>query len=63
MVKFWLPHFLMLQDAAHVWRAPSHHLTTQSNDVARFCVEMLRAFGQAFTREFEQIMSSTLAEP
>ena len=53
----------MLQDAAHVWRAPSHHLTTQSNDVARFCVEMLRAFGQAFTREFEQIKSSTLAEP
>ena len=49
MVKFWLQHFWMLQDVARVWPALSNHLTKQSNNAARFCVEMLRVFGQAFT--------------
>ena len=38
----------MLQDVARVWPAPSQHLMTRSNNVARFCVEMLRVFGRAF---------------
>ena len=50
MVKFFLQHFWMLQDVARVWPAPSQHLTTRSNNVARCCVEMLRAFGRAVRR-------------
>ena len=45
-----LQHFVMLQDVARVWPAPSQHLTTRSNNVARCCVEMLRAFGRAFSK-------------
>ena len=51
MVKFLLQHFWMLQDVARVWPAPSQHLTTRSNNVARCWVEMLRAFGWAFMSE------------
>lgn len=32
-----------------VWPGPTQHLTTRSNNVARCCFEMLRAFGRAFT--------------
>ena len=46
LVKSLLQHFWMLQDVARIWPAPSQHLTTRSNNVARCCVEMLRAFGR-----------------
>ena len=36
MVKFLLHHFLILHDVVCVWPAPSHHLTTWSNNVARY---------------------------
>ena len=39
----------MLQDVARVWPAPSQHLKTRSNNVAKCCVEMLRVFGRAFS--------------
>ena len=44
---FFLQHFWMLQNVALVWPAPSQHLTTRSNDVAR--VKILLAHGRAFT--------------
>ena len=49
MVKFLLQHFRMLQDAARVLLTPSQHLLTRSNNVERRSVEMLPAFGRAFT--------------
>ena len=49
IVKFLLQHFSMSQDVARVWPAPSQHLTPRSNNVARCCVEMLSAFGRAFS--------------
>ena len=47
VVKILLQHFWMLQDVALVWPAPSQHLTTRFNNVARGCVEMLHAFDRA----------------
>ena len=41
--------FLDVADVARVWSAPSQHLTTRSNNVARCCVEMLQAVGRRFT--------------
>ena len=39
--------FLDLARCFAFWPAPSQHLTTRSNNVARCCVEMLLAFGRA----------------
>ena len=41
MVKFFLQNFLMLQDVAYVWPAPSQHLTTLSNNVACVCLNLI----------------------
>ena len=36
------------ENFAFVWPPRSTHVATSCNNVARCCVEMLRAFGQAF---------------
>ena len=38
-----------VKNVACVWPARSTHVATSRNNVARCCVEMLRAFGQAFS--------------
>ena len=51
MVKFSLQQFLMLQDVAHVWPTPFQHITARSNNIARCCVGILRAFDRALRAE------------
>ena len=61
--KFFLQHFWILHDIARVWPAPSQHLTTRSNNVARCCVEMFRAFGRAFALSVKETNSSPRVNP
>ena len=51
MVKVLLQHFRMLHDVARVWQAPSQHHTTRSRNVAKCCVEMLRACSRALRKK------------
>ena len=55
MVKILLQHLWMLQDVALVWPAPSQHLTTRFNNVARGCIEMLHAFDRALKLPIDSI--------
>ena len=43
-VKFLLQHFWMLQDFLRVWTTLLQYITTRSNNDARYCIELLRAF-------------------
>ena len=49
MVKLLLQQFWIFQDVARVCPAPSQHLKTRSNNVARCCVQILRASDRALT--------------
>ena len=41
----------LLRYVACVWPVHSTHVATSRNNVARCCVEMLRAFGQSFSEQ------------